>query len=261
MANVTDAQIRAVFDLFDADGSGWVDAEEMGLALQALGFGELSREAVDTMVSDYVIDGNTHVELSDFVKIVKGRMAPRHSPEEALKAFRVFDKQDTGKVTVDDLLQAARETGLLMPDENDAPLRALYTSILKEANVAYPSEDLHDDPSAINTVQWKAMMRAAVIDKRHKVDEAAFSLKTRARVAKKGPYGIKVEAGQTYYWCTCGMSKNQPFCDGSHVSFNKEFASEFEPVKYTADESRTVWFCGCKQTASPPFCDGSHTAL
>jgi CDGSH-type Zn-finger protein len=74
-------------------------------------------------------------------------------------------------------------------------------------------------------------------------------------VAQKSPYPVAVEAGKAYYWCACGMSKSQPFCDGAHKG------SEFAPVKYAADESKTVYFCGCKATANPPFCDGAHNRL
>jgi CDGSH-type Zn-finger protein len=158
-------------------------------------------------------------------------------------------------------VRAARDTGLLLAEESEASLRQLFKQILEEANRAYPSEDLRDDPGKINAQQWRAMMRTAVVDKRHKVDETAFSLKSRAKVAKKGPYGVKVEAGRTYYWCSCGMSKTQPFCDGSHGADTTEFSCEFQPVKYVAEETRTVWFCGCKQTSSPPMCDGTHTSL
>lgn len=66
------------------------------------------------------------------------------------------------------------------------------------------------------------------------------------------PYIIEVEAGQTYFWCACGQSKTQPFCDGSHRG------TDFTPVQYEASESKNVFFCGCKATASQPLCDGSH---
>lgn len=66
------------------------------------------------------------------------------------------------------------------------------------------------------------------------------------------PYAVNVEKGKDYYWCACGQSKSQPFCDGSHKGTN------FSPLKYQAGESETVYFCGCKQTASQPLCDGSH---
>ena len=75
---------------------------------------------------------------------------------------------------------------------------------------------------------------------------------TTAVRAADAPYVVNVEKGKDYYWCACGQSKSQPFCDGSHKGTN------FSPVKYQAGESETVYFCGCKQTASQPLCDGSH---
>jgi CDGSH-type Zn-finger protein len=66
------------------------------------------------------------------------------------------------------------------------------------------------------------------------------------------PFGVDVEAGKSYFWCACGKSANQPFCDGSHKD------TEFTPVKYEADESKKVFFCGCKASGNPPLCDGSH---
>lgn len=77
----------------------------------------------------------------------------------------------------------------------------------------------------------------------------------RGAVAQKSPFGTPVEAGKTYWWCACGLSKKQPFCDGSHKG------SAFQPVKYTATEATTVWFCGCKATGAAPMCDGSHNKL
>lgn len=69
---------------------------------------------------------------------------------------------------------------------------------------------------------------------------------------KNGPYAEDVEAGKTYYWCSCGRSKNQPYCDGSHEG------TGFQPVAFTAEKSEKVYFCGCKKTANQPLCDGSH---
>ena len=76
-----------------------------------------------------------------------------------------------------------------------------------------------------------------------------------AVVARKGPYGVVVEKGKTYYWCACGLSKSQPFCDGSHQG------TEFEPVKFVAEDKVMVAFCGCKQSRYKPFCDDSHIAI
>ena len=75
---------------------------------------------------------------------------------------------------------------------------------------------------------------------------------TRGEVAGKEPIAVEVEAGKSYFWCTCGKSANQPFCDGSHKG------SEFTPMKWTAEEDGRKFFCACKQTGGQPFCDGSH---
>lgn len=74
-------------------------------------------------------------------------------------------------------------------------------------------------------------------------------------IAQKAPYPVEVTAGKTYFWCSCGKSANQPFCDGSHKD------TGFSPVKFTAEEDRKVFFCGCKASAKSPMCDGSHSRL
>jgi len=75
---------------------------------------------------------------------------------------------------------------------------------------------------------------------------------TEAVRAADAPFPVDVEAGKTYWWCACGRSRSQPFCDGSHKG------TAFQPLAWEAKESGRVWFCGCKQTAGAPLCDGSH---
>ena len=74
-------------------------------------------------------------------------------------------------------------------------------------------------------------------------------------VAAKEPFAVEMEAGKKYFWCTCGHSAKQPFCDGSHKD------TGFTPLMWEADSSGTKYFCGCKATQRQPFCDGSHSKL
>jgi CDGSH-type Zn-finger protein len=74
-------------------------------------------------------------------------------------------------------------------------------------------------------------------------------------VAQKAPYPVEVTAEKSYFWCACGRSANQPFCDGSHKG------TGLEPVRFTAEADGRVFFCGCKATGKAPLCDGSHSAL
>lgn len=73
--------------------------------------------------------------------------------------------------------------------------------------------------------------------------------------AQKAPYQVAVEAGKIYFWCACGRSRKQPFCDGSH----KE--TDITPIGFKAEKSGNVWLCGCKMTRTRPYCDGTHTTL
>jgi len=74
-------------------------------------------------------------------------------------------------------------------------------------------------------------------------------------IAQRAPIAIDVEAGKIYFWCACGKSQKQPFCDGSHKG------TGFTPIKYEAEEAREVFFCCCKHSKSAPICDGSHKTL
>ena len=74
------------------------------------------------------------------------------------------------------------------------------------------------------------------------------------KIAGKNPVAVTLEPG-THFWCACGQSKNQPFCDGSHRG------TEFAPTVFRIDKRQEVFLCQCKQTGNKPFCDGSHRNL
>ena len=74
-------------------------------------------------------------------------------------------------------------------------------------------------------------------------------------VAQKAPYPIEVAAGSTYWWCACGRSAKQPFCDGSHKG------TGLAPQQFQAEAAKTLYFCGCKASSKAPFCDGTHAKL
>ena len=74
-------------------------------------------------------------------------------------------------------------------------------------------------------------------------------------VAQKGPYQIDLTEGKAYFWCRCGRSQKQPFCDGAHKG------TGIDPMRYVATATGTVNVCGCKATDDEPFCDGSHNML
>lgn len=76
-------------------------------------------------------------------------------------------------------------------------------------------------------------------------------------ITQRQPYTVELKPGD-YWWCACGLSKNQPFCDGTHKT------TTMTPVKFTVDErkaGKTLWLCGCKQAKTKPFCDGAHNKL
>lgn len=74
-------------------------------------------------------------------------------------------------------------------------------------------------------------------------------------IAQKKPCIVELVEGKEYWWCACGRSKSQPFCDGSHQG------TGIEPLGFTADKSGKRGLCGCKHTANPPYCDGTHSSL
>lgn len=76
----------------------------------------------------------------------------------------------------------------------------------------------------------------------------------KPKIADKSPREIIMKPGE-YYWCACGQSSNQPFCDGSHQE------TPFLPIQVPIEKEQTVHWCMCKQSGNKPFCDGKHKEL
>jgi CDGSH-type Zn-finger protein len=85
-------------------------------------------------------------------------------------------------------------------------------------------------------------------------EESMKNSMNKPTIASKKPSVVELEA-DTHYWCACGKSANQPFCDGSHLG------TAFQPVAFTLEAKKRVVLCNCKRTENAPFCDGVHKNL
>lgn len=74
-------------------------------------------------------------------------------------------------------------------------------------------------------------------------------------IAAKTPVKVELTKGETYHWCRCGRSKNQPFCDGSHAG------TGITPLTFRAEKTESAYLCQCKATGNAPHCDGTHKRL
>ena len=82
-----------------------------------------------------------------------------------------------------------------------------------------------------------------------------LNLMEEPKIASKKSIPVEVEEGKKYFFCSCGSSQNQPFCDGAHSG------TEFNPIAFTAEKSGIAYFCQCKRSGKVPYCDGTHNSL
>ncbi|MFL0247686.1 CDGSH iron-sulfur domain-containing protein [Candidatus Clostridium stratigraminis] len=108
-------------------------------------------------------------------------------------------------------------------------------------NVAKQDPDFSDKIRAEYTELNKEATREITVDK--------------SVISQKSPIPVELKKGETYFWCTCGKSSNQPFCNGAHIG------TFFQPLEFIAQKDGTEYLCACKHTKTPPYCDGSHKNL
>ena len=109
-------EIKEAFDLFDTDGSGTIDAKELKVAMRALGF-EPKKEEIRKMIADIDREGSGVIDFPEFLDMMTVKMAERDPREEMIKAFRLFDDDETGKISFRNLKRVAKELGENMSDE------------------------------------------------------------------------------------------------------------------------------------------------
>ncbi|XP_070553178.1 uncharacterized protein [Ptychodera flava] len=109
-------EIREAFDLFDAEGSGTIDVKELKVAMRALGF-EPKKEEIKHMIQNIDKEGSGTIDFNDFVTLMTAKMSEKDSKEEILKAFRLFDDDETGKISFKNLKRVAKELGENLTDE------------------------------------------------------------------------------------------------------------------------------------------------
>eukprot|EP00756_Hemistasia_phaeocysticola_P028588 Hpha_TRINITY_DN16183_c0_g1::TRINITY_DN16183_c0_g1_i1::g.8971::m.8971/K16465/CETN1; centrin-1 len=156
MANLTEEQIKSTFDLFDADASGAIDADELGLVMEALGFGRLHEGDLEDLVRLLDVDGNGVISYDEFRRAVRARNASKDSAEEIWQAFKSFDHGGKGRVTVEDLERVATSIGEPRRPE-------LYRQVI---SLLYPQ----GGEDGIQYEEWKQLCREATSSKRNPVE-------------------------------------------------------------------------------------------
>lgn len=110
------ADIKEAFDLFDTEGSGVIDIKELKVAIRALGF-EPKKEEIKKMIAEIDKEGSGKISFADFLQLMTMKMSEKDSNDEILKAFRLFDDDDTGTISFKNLKRVAKELGENLTDE------------------------------------------------------------------------------------------------------------------------------------------------
>ncbi|KAA0152375.1 hypothetical protein FNF27_01653 [Cafeteria roenbergensis] len=138
------AEIKEAFDLFDTDRSGAIDYHELKVCMRALGF-DVTKEEVQRLMSEHDVEGKGEIGYSAFEEIMRDKFADRDPEEEIRKAFRLFDEEGKGTISVRNLRRICRELGEGLSDDE---LRAMI------------DEFDRDDDGEINEEEFFAIMRS-----------------------------------------------------------------------------------------------------
>lgn len=116
LSDTQKADIKEAFELFDTDGTGTIDAKELKVAIRALGF-EPKKEEIKRMIAEVDKDASGRITYADFLHLMSQKMSEKDSNDEIMKAFRLFDDDDTGAISFRNLKRVARELGENLSDE------------------------------------------------------------------------------------------------------------------------------------------------
>merc|ERR1712118_409588 len=130
-------EIREAFELFDTDGSGSVDAKELKVAMRALGF-EPKKDEIAKMIADVDDSGDGEIDFDEFMVMMTAKMGEKDSRDDLIKAFRVFDSDETGGISFKNLSRVAKELGENMTDEE---LEEMIAEIDRSGNGQITEDD------------------------------------------------------------------------------------------------------------------------
>jgi len=154
-----------------------------------------------------------------FIRLITSRFyLPNVYFSRALKASLACQNQVSTTTGLVQHSNFSSKSGPKKPESDDVP------------------KELFDYPGKEHTVEWRATEKGKIYDKK--------------------PFKFRCVKGKVYYWCNCGFSHTQPFCDGTHKE--EKMKIKLRPVKFIPTEDKDYWFCNCKQTAHRPLCDGTH---
>mmetsp|Transcript_33066 Transcript_33066/g.60216 ORF Transcript_33066/g.60216 Transcript_33066/m.60216 type:complete len:164 (-) Transcript_33066:121-612(-) len=115
-------EIKEAFDLFDTDGSGEIDSKELKVAMRSLGF-EPTNEEIIRMIEEVDDDGSGSMQYDEFLILMTDKMLNRDPKDDMLKAFRLLDEHESGKITFQSLRRTAKELGM---DWSDKDIQAMF---------------------------------------------------------------------------------------------------------------------------------------